>query len=108
MHSKKKSSLIMSIILLIILAMNRISSITVYAENSTIATSNTKKVVRVGWHEAPFVIKNNNGRLSGYSYEYQQKLAAYTGWDYEYVEGTWSDLMQKLRKGEKIPKTYRP
>ena len=28
------------------------------------------------------------------------KISAYTGWDYEYVEGTWSELMQKLKSGD--------
>lgn len=64
------------------------------------AQESEKKVIRVGWHEAPFFIKDQNGRQSGYSYEYQRKIAAYTGWDYEYVEGTWSDLLQKLKDGE--------
>ncbi|MBR1507873.1 MAG: transporter substrate-binding domain-containing protein [Eubacterium sp.] len=59
-----------------------------------------KKVVRVGWHEPPYFITDENGRKSGYSYEYQRKVAAYTGWEYEYVEGTWHDLMEKLKKGE--------
>ena len=58
------------------------------------------KVVRVGWHEEPYFIEDENGRRSGYSYEYQQKVAAYTGWDYEYVEGSWSELLQMLKDGE--------
>ena len=58
------------------------------------------KVVRVGWHEEPYFIVDENGRRSGYSYEYQQKVAAYTGWDYEYVEGSWSELLQMLKDGE--------
>ena len=58
------------------------------------------KTVRVGWHEPPYFITDQYGRRSGYSYEYQWKLAAYTGWRYEYVEGTWSELMQKLKDGE--------
>lgn len=40
------------------------------------------------------------GRRSGYAYEYQQKIAAYTGWTYEYVEGGWPELMQMLIDGE--------
>lgn len=76
------------------LIMSISSAFTVYAEN------NSKRVVRVGWHETPFFIKDDNGRISGYSYEYQCKIAAYTGWDYEYVYGTWSELMQKLKNGE--------
>ena len=27
------------------------------------------------------------GRRSGYAYDYQKKIAAYTGWNYEYVVG---------------------
>ena len=59
-----------------------------------------RKTVRVGWHEAPFFITDQYGRRSGYSYEYQWKVAAYTGWDYEYVEGTWSELLQMLKDGK--------
>ena len=60
----------------------------------------TKKTVRVGWHEEPFFITDKYGRKSGYCYEYQRKIAAYTGWEYEYVEGTWSELYKKLKNGE--------
>ena len=59
-----------------------------------------RKTVRVGWHEVPFFITDQYGRRSGYSYEYQRKLAAYTGWEYEYVEGNWSELLQMLKDGE--------
>ena len=58
------------------------------------------KNVRVGWHEEPYFITDNYGRCSGYSYDYQRKVAAYTGWTYEYVEGTFSELLQKLKDGE--------
>ena len=43
------------------------------------AQKDAKKVVRVGWHEPPYFITDEDGRQSGYSYEYQRKLAAYTG-----------------------------
>ena len=59
-----------------------------------------RKTVRVGWHEPPYFMKDQFGRWSGYSYEYQRKVAAYTGWKYEYVEGSWSELLQKLKDGE--------
>ena len=60
----------------------------------------TAKKIRVGWYESPFNIIDESGRRSGYAYEYQQKIAAYTGWEYEYVEGTWSDLLEMLINGE--------
>ena len=59
-----------------------------------------RKKVRVGWHEPPHFITDQYGRKSGYSYDYQLKISAYTGWEYEYVEGTWPDLFEMLKKGE--------
>ena len=60
----------------------------------------TEKTVRVGWFESSFNHTDQYGRRSGYAYEYQQKLAAYTGWRYEYVNGSWPTLMQMLMDGE--------
>ena len=58
-----------------------------------------QKVVRVGWYDTPFNHKDAFGRRTGYAYEYQRKIAAYTGWKYEYIEGTWPELMQMLKDG---------
>lgn len=59
-----------------------------------------RKVVRVGWFDSPYNYSDKNGRRSGYSYEYQQKVAAYTGWQYEYIDGSWPELLEKLKTGE--------
>ena len=58
------------------------------------------KTVRVGWYESAFHRTDSFGRRSGYGYEYQQRIAIYTGWNYEYVEGSWSELLEKLIAGE--------
>ena len=58
------------------------------------------KIVRVGWYESPFNTIDQYGRRSGYAYAYQRKIAAYTGWKYEYVEGSWSELLDMLKAGE--------
>ena len=60
----------------------------------------TPETVRVGWYESPFNLTDGNGRRSGYAYEYQLKVSAYTGWRYEYVEGSWPELLELLKKGE--------
>ena len=57
------------------------------------------KVVRVGWYESPFNMTDSFGRRSGFAYDYQQKIAAYSGWNYEYVEGSWPELMQLFMDG---------
>ena len=58
------------------------------------------RTVRVGWYEGTYNTTGPDGRRRGYSYEYQQAVAAHTGWKYEYVEGSWAGLMSMLKKGE--------
>ena len=67
---------------------------------AAVPSEENARVVRVGWHEVPYFITDQYGRHSGYSYEYQRKVAAYTGWTYEYVEGSWSELLQMLKDGK--------
>ncbi len=57
------------------------------------------RIIRVGWYESPFNKTDASGRRSGFAYQYQQKIAAYTGWKYEYVEANWTDLLEMLKDG---------
>ena len=66
----------------------------------TVSAEVNEKVVRVGWYESSFNSKDDEGRRTGYAYEYQQKIASYTGWKYEYVEASWPALMQMLVEGK--------
>ena len=59
----------------------------------------SEKIIRVGWYESSFNTTDELGRRSGYAYDYQQKIAAYTGWTYEYVTGSWPELLQMLEDG---------
>ena len=67
---------------------------------AAVAARSEAKVVRVGWYESAFNQKDDFGRRSGYAYEYQMKIAAYTDWRFEYVEGSWPDLLQMLMDGD--------
>lgn len=58
------------------------------------------KVVKVGWYDSPFNYTDTFNRRFGYAYDYQQKIAAYTGWTYEYISGSWPDLLQMLINGQ--------
>lgn len=64
------------------------------------AEDTKKNLVRVGWYEDSYHIMDKNGNRSGYGYEFEQAVAAYTGWEYEYVPGDWSELLEKLQNGE--------
>ena len=57
------------------------------------------RTVRVGWYEGTYNTTEPDGKKRGYSYEYQQAVAAHTGWKYEYVEGSWAELMNMLKSG---------
>ena len=67
---------------------------------SVAAEDTEPKTVRVGWYEDSYHITGENGERSGYGYEYEQAVAAYTGWKYEYVKGDWGELLEKLENGE--------
>ncbi|MEG2421066.1 MAG: transporter substrate-binding domain-containing protein, partial [Oscillospiraceae bacterium] len=65
------------------------------------------RVVRVGFPlQAGLTEVKENGDLSGYSYDYLQELAKYTGWTYEFVrlDGTTdevlTEMLEMLESGE--------
>lgn len=66
------------------------------------ADSATGEKVKIGYYPwEDFQEGTSDGTAkSGYSYEYIQEVASYTGWDYQYVYGEWEDLYQKLESGE--------
>lgn len=37
---------------------------------------------------------------SGYGYEYLQQIAYYAGWEYEYINGSFHELLEMLKRGE--------
>lgn len=86
-------------VLLCIFSCITMFDIPVEAETSQ-STKEEQKIVRVGWYEDSYHITGQNGTLSGYGYEYEQAVASYTGWKYEYVKGDFSELLEKLANGE--------
>lgn len=67
---------------------------------SASADKQEQKAVRVGWFDSSFCYYDKFGRRCGVDYEYHQKISAYTGWTFEYVEDSWPNLLQKLKDGE--------
>lgn len=89
----------LAIVLAALTVLNSIAPVQAYAAN----TDQQVKTVRVGW------LVNNKGfqegtpseRLSGWGYDYLQTLSYYTpGWQYEYVSGTFTELMDMLEAGD--------
>ena len=64
------------------------------------AQEKDRKVVRVGWFDSSYCFWDQYGERRGIAYEYQRKIAAHTGWTYEYVEDSWPNLLQMLIDGK--------
>ena len=78
-------------------------AITVFAVTmpaAACAQEKEQKLVRVGWYDSSFCYWDEFGRRCGVDVEYQEKISAYTGWTYEYVEDSWSNLFQMLKDGK--------
>ncbi|MCR4890791.1 MAG: transporter substrate-binding domain-containing protein [Lachnospiraceae bacterium] len=93
--SQKKSILASVLVLFFIFAL-------ILSPNVFAGEKNQAQKVRVGWYNSDhFQEGSSNDEIkNGYSYEYLQSVANYTGWDYEYVHGGWSDLYDALLKGD--------
>ena len=67
----------------------------------TAAQNRALKKVRVGYLIYPgYQEGEGDAPKSGYGYEYLQQVAYYAGWQYEYVNGSFSELLEMLKKGE--------
>lgn len=97
--AKEHMRRITAVVLVLMMAIVFLMPLGVYGQRSQ-QPQQHQKVVRVGWYDSSFNTKDSSGRRSGYAYEYQMKIASYTGWEYEYVNGSWSDLIEMLRDGE--------
>lgn len=94
MRDRKHIKRMIIILLLFMIIINNAIPASVHAESSE------HKTVRVGWFDSSFCYYDDFGRRCGIDYEYQQKISAYTGWTYEYVEDSWPNLLQMLMDGK--------
>lgn len=57
--------------------------------------------IRIGYTDFEgFIDKNEDGTYSGYGIEYLEEVSKYTDWEYEFVYGSWDNLLEKLEMGE--------
>lgn len=60
-----------------------------------------KRIVRVGYTDYKgFIEQQIDGSYIGYGAEYLAKISDYTNYEYEYVYGEWSQLLQMLQSHE--------
>ena len=61
----------------------------------------SEKVMKVGWYEKEgYFEKDKNGNIYGFGVDYLNAIAEYTGWKYEFKEGTKEQCMTWLETGQ--------
>lgn len=70
------------------------SAVTSWAANKT-TTVKVGFFLFDGFHNI-----DEDGKYSGYGYDYLHELALYTDWEYEYVVAPWDECLRMLEKGE--------
>lgn len=64
--------------------------------------SASEKTVKVGYYYDNEGFQkgfSDNERKSGYAYDYYQEIARYTGWKYEYIYGSFDEIISGLENG---------
>ena len=86
----------------IILALASAAALATASPDAAWADQGDSKTVRVGYYENEVFQEGAQADAvkTGYAYEYYRKLSEYTGWEYEYEYGSFSDLYQMLLDGK--------
>ena len=90
---KRRIRMILSMLLVILAVL--------FAATGVSADRGEKKILRVGdiGYEG-FIDKQADGTYEGYGVSYLNRISWYTGWKYEYVSGTWEEILDMLERGE--------
>ena len=73
----------------------------VSAADTEAAEVERPRTVRIGYIDyGGFIEKDRDKNYTGYGTEVFREIAKYTDWEYEYVCGNWTQIMEMLRDGE--------
>ena len=64
------------------------------------ASDDYEKKIRVAWYEREgYMEKGIDGKMYGFGMDYLNAISEYTGWDYEFIEGTREQCIEYLETG---------
>lgn len=59
-----------------------------------------ERIIKVGYTSDETITVNSDGSYSGYIVDYLEEIAQYTGWEYEFIKGTWEEHMERMANGD--------
>lgn len=100
MNIKSAKAVKTGLLLGVIILLSILSFVEVRAEEQQTGDTSLRKV-RVGYLlYQGYQEGEGDAPKSGYGYEYLQQIAYYAGWEYEYVNGSFNELLEMLKNGE--------
>lgn len=69
-------------------------------QDSFALSQKDKKYLRVASTDDSFIIKRQDGTYYGYGADYLKRISEYTGWEYEFIECSFTAACQMLANGE--------
>lgn len=92
MKSYYKSIFCLSVLLFIFLIIN---------PQNTVASEGSKEILTVAFPEAPGINQSHeDGTYSGIVYDWLMEISKYTGWEYEFITGDASELLDGMMDGK--------
>lgn len=67
---------------------------------SNYINAETNNKIKVGYSIVSGFTEVENGIYSGFGFEYLREISKYTGWEYEFIEMSLNDMINKLKDGE--------
>lgn len=71
-----------------------------FTPEALVQNQKEKKHIRIGWFDVSGIFQQRHGKMVGYAADVLQAISAYTGWQYEWVHTTITELPKQLASGE--------
>ena len=92
----KKKLLPLMLLLSLVLLMT--AAAPVFRAEASADAEVAQKPIRIGYMDyGSFIELDETGEYTGFGVEFLEEISSYTGWTYEYVYDTWSNLLKRLK-----------
>ena len=93
-----RRALLLAMLLLSLMTAGMLPALTANANQEQ---QSQQRIVKVGLLQYPlFLYQDEEGKYSGYAYEYLNDISERNDWKYEFVKGSWKELYSQFQEGK--------